>query len=171
MENLNSALNEAGKNIVEELKSLARKDNFFAIGNLENSFYYEVEGNKVNIYGARYTNALSEGISTNTGGTKADFYNKVDNIELWAKQKGLQPRSKDGRFIKSSDRNLKNMAFNIAKSIGKKGISKRFGYKGSGFFQEMKKNVIGNISDIIAEAYKKDIIIQVEKLNLKYNGN
>jgi len=54
------------------------------------------------------------------------------------------------------------MTFQMAVSIGRKGISKRFGYKGSGFFEEMKKNVINNVTEMVAEAYKLDIMVKIK---------
>jgi len=161
MENSKKVLNGVGVKIVNELKELSKRDNFYASGNLENSFSYDIEGDTVNVYGAKYTKALSDGISSGNGST-GDFKQKLSNIREWARSKGIQPRTKDGRFMKNSDRNFKNMTFQMAVSIGRKGISKRFGYKGSGFFEEMKKNVINNVTEMVAEAYKLDIMVKIK---------
>ena len=161
MENSKKVLNGVGVKIVNELKELSKRDNFYASGNLENSFSYDIEGDTVNVYGAKYTKALSDGISSGNGST-GDFKQKLSNIREWARSKGIQPRTKGGRFMKNSDRNFKNMTFQMAVSIGRKGISKRFGYKGSGFFEEMKKNAINNVTEMVAEAYKLDIIVKIK---------
>jgi len=161
MENSKKVLNGVGVKIVNELKELSKRDNFYASGNLENSFSYDIEGDTVNVYGAKYTKALSDGISSGNGST-GDFKQKLSNIREWARSKGIQPRTKDGRFMKNSDRNFKNMTFQMAVSVGRKGISKRFGYKGSGFFEEMKKNVINNVTEMVAEAYKLDIMVKIK---------
>ena len=160
MDNLKEVLNKVGLDIVNELKELSKKDDFIASGDLNKSFSYEIKENTVIIYGAKYTRALSDGISK-SGGSSTQFNNKLIGIRRWARYKRLQPRDKKGRFISNSIRNFNQMTFNMAVSIGKKGISKRFGYKGSGFFEEMKKNVISNVTNTIAEAYKMDIIVEI----------
>lgn len=160
-ENLNEALEKVGGDIVTELKSLIEKDKFRASGDLDKSISYKVEGTKVEIYAAEYAEGLSSGISKGNG-SKSEFQKKVSNIREWAKHRGVVPRDKSGRFIKRTERNLRNMAFNIAVAIGRKGISKRFGYSGSGFFDVLEEKVIKNVTDIIFEAYKKDIIVEIK---------
>ena len=59
---------------------------------------------------------------------------------------------------------MKRLGFVIARSISNKGISERFGYKGSGFLEEIKKDVINNVTDMIAEAYKLDIIVKLKEI-------
>ena len=58
-----------------------------------------------------------------------------------------------------------SMANAMAISIRRRGISKRFGYKGSGFIQEVKKSMESKISNIILEGYKKDLQEQLNKIN------
>ena len=59
---------------------------------------------------------------------------------------------------------MNSLAFVIGKSISERGISKRFGYKGSGFLEEMEKNVVKNVTEMIAEAYKLDIIVKLKEI-------
>lgn len=161
MDNVDKVLDGIGLKIVNELKELSKKDEFYASGNLDASFSYDIDGDTVNVYGAKYTKALSDGISAGNG-SNSDFKKKLSNIREWATTKGIQPRDKSGRFINNSDRNFKNMTFRMAVSIGRKGISKRFGYKGSGFFEEMERRVINNVTEMVAEAYKLDIIVKIQ---------
>ena len=158
MENLNKALNDVGENIIAQVKRLAiERDGFKASGDLEKSLSYTVKGNIVEVSANRYIEALSEGISSKK-------FPNVDSITEWAKTKGIAPRSSKGRFIARTDANMKKLGFVIARSISNKGISKRFGYKGSGFLEEIKKDVVNNVTDMIAEAYKLDIIVKLKEI-------
>ena len=168
MENLDKALNAIGISVASEIKKLAKRDKFEASGDLDKSITYRVEGNTVTVEGNKYIGAISGGIN------KKKFPN-VDRIKQWAKDRGIQPRNKKGRFVARTDANMKSLAFVIAKSIGGQsnsenpkneegGISKRFGYKGSGFLEEMEKNVVKNVTEMIAEAYKLDIIVKLKEI-------
>ena len=162
MENLDKALKDVGENVVSEIKRLAiKRDDFKASGSLEKSISYKVKGNIVTIEANRYIEALSGGIKNRGKGGKAEFESKVASIKEWARAKGITPRNKNksGRFI-SADK----MAVAIAFGIRNKGISKRFGYQGSGFLEEVKKDVVKNVTDMIAEAYKLDIIVKLKEI-------
>ena len=158
MENLDKALKDVGENVVSEIKRLAiKRDGFKASGDLDRSISYEVKGNIVEISALEYIGAISDGIH------KKKFPNGY-NILKWAKDRGLQPRGAKGRLLSRTDANMKSMAFVIARSISEKGISKRFGYKGRGFLEEIKKDVVKNVTDMIAEAYKLDIIVKLKEI-------
>ena len=158
MENLDKALNDVGENVVSEIKRLAiKRDGFKASGDLDRSISYEVKGNIVEVSALEYIGAISEGIK------KRKFPN-VHNIREWAKDRGISPRNSKGRFIARTDANMNKLAFVIGRSISEKGISKRFGYQGSGFLEEIKKDVVKNVTDMIAEAYKLDIIVKLKEI-------
>ena len=155
MDNLDKALKDVGDNLVSEIKRLAiKRDDFKASGDLERSISYKVKGNIVEVSALEYIGAVSDGIH------KKKFPNGY-NILKWAKDRGLQPRGAKGKLLSRTEANMKSMAFVIARSIANKGISKRFGYKGSGFLEEIKKDVVNNVTDMIAEAYKLDIIVKL----------
>jgi hypothetical protein len=169
MENvhLNTALNEAGKLIKEKLKSAASADGFKASGELDKSFGYSAAANELSVFASKYAGALSDGISTG-GGSNAEGFKKLQsNIIKWAKIKGIRPqiRDKKGRFSKVNDKSWKSLGFVLARSIRQKGLSKRFGYKGSGFIQEVKKSMESKITNMILEGYKKDLQEQLNKIN------
>ena len=158
MENLDKALKDVGENVVSEIKRLAiKRDGFKASGDLDRSISYEVKGNIVEVSALEYIGAISDGIH------KKKFPNGYNILE-WAKSRGLQPRGAKGRLLSRTDANMKSMAFVIARSISEKGISKRFGYKGRGFLEEIKKDVVKNVTDMIAEAYKLDIIVKLKEI-------
>ena len=167
MENkhLNEALNEAGKLIKSKLRVAASDDGFKASGKLDKSFDYSVVANELQVKAEKYAGALSEGISTNGSGDKADFERMQLNIIEWAKTKGIRPqvRDKKGRFQKVTDRTWKSLGYVLSRSIRRKGISKRFGYKGSGFITQVKSSMEKKLTSMILEGYKKDLIEQINK--------
>lgn len=161
MENkyLNEALQEAGKLIKSKLRVAASDDGFKASGKLDKSFDYSVVANELQIKAERYAGALSEGISKDANYNKSsDEFRK--SIIDWAKKRGIRPkRNKKGRFT-----SYMSMANAIAISIRRKGISKRFGYKGSGFIKTVKKEMESKITDIIFQGYKKDLKEQLNNI-------
>jgi folate-dependent tRNA-U54 methylase TrmFO/GidA len=167
MENkhLNEALNEAGKLIKSKLRVAASDDGFKASGKLDKSFDYSVVANELQVKAEKYAGALSEGVSTNGSGDKADFERMQLNIIKWAKIKGIRPqvRDKKGRFQKVTDRTWKSLGYVLSRSIRRKGISKRFGYKGSGFITQVKSSMEKKLTSMILEGYKKDLIEQINK--------
>jgi hypothetical protein len=163
--NLNKALKEAGELIKSKLKVAAVNDGFKATRKLDKSFDYSVVANQLQVMSEKYAGALSEGISTGGSGNKAEFEKMQINIIKWAKAKGIRPqvRDKKGRFTKVTDRTWKSLGYVLSRSIRRKGISKRFGYKGSGFIQEVKTSMEKKITEIITEGYKKDLLEQINK--------
>jgi len=167
MENkhLNEALNEAGKLIKSKLRVAASEDGFKASGRLDKSFDYSVVANELQVKAEKYAGALSEGISTGGRGSKEEFKKMQLNIIQWAKAKGIRPqvRDKKGRFQKVTDRTWKSLGYVLSRSIRRKGISKRFGYKGSGFITQVKSSMEKKLTSMILEGYKKDLLEQINK--------
>jgi len=167
MENkhLNEALNEAGKLIKSKLRVAASEDGFKATGKLDKSFDYSVVANELQVKAEKYAGALSEGISTGSSGKEAEFKKMQLNIIEWAKTKGIRPqvRDKKGRFQKVTSRTWKSLGYVLSRSIRRKGISKRFGYKGSGFITQVKSSMEKKLTSMILEGYKKDLLEQINK--------
>ena len=157
MENkhLNEALNEAGKLIKSKLRVAASEDGFKASGRLDKSFDYSVVANELQVKAEKYAGALSEGISTGGRGSKEEFEKMQLNIIQWAKAKGIRPqvRDKKGRFQKVTDRTWKSLGYVLSRSIRRKGISKRFGYKGSGFITQVKSSMEKKLTSMIPVSY------------------
>ena len=160
MENkhLNEALHEAGKLIKSKLRVAASEDGFKASGKLDKSFDYSVVANDLQIKAEKYAGALSKGISKDANYNKSsDEFRK--SIIDWAKKRGIRPkRNKKGRFT-----SYMSMANAIAISIRRKGISERFGYKGSGFITQVKNSMEKKLTSMILEGYKKDLLEQINK--------
>ena len=167
MENkhLNEALNEAGKLIKSKLRVAAAEDGFKATGKLDKSFDYSVVASELQVKAEKYAGALSEGISTGSSGKEAEFEKMQLNIIEWAKTKGIRPqvRDKKGRFQKVTSRTWKSLGYVLSRSIRRKGISKRFGYKGSGFITQVKSSMEKKLTSMILEGYKKDLLEQINK--------
>ena len=162
---LNEALNEAGKLIKSKLRVAASEDGFKASGKLDKSFDYSVVADELQVMSEKYAGALSEGISTGGSGKEKEFKQMQLNIIAWVKMKGIRPqvRDKKGRFQKVTDRTWKSLGYVLARSIRKKGISKRFGYKGSGFITQVKSSMEKKLTSMILEGYKKDLLEQINK--------
>ena len=145
-ENLKLALREVGKLIRKNLKQEAKNDKFKASGELDRSFRYRVEDNELYIFGEQYANALSDGIKTDSTYNKSSEQFRKSIID-WAKSKGITPkRDKKGRFT-----SYMSMANAITKSIRRKGISKRFGYEGSGFVKRVQEQTREQIKKKLKE--------------------
>jgi hypothetical protein len=162
-ENLKLALREVGKLIRKNLKQEAKNDKFKASGKLDSSFKYRVKDNELYIFGEQYANALSDGIKnkSNSKGVSPKF---VDSILDWMKHKGIQPRDRKGRYVSIKSYTNRSIANAIARGIKKNGISKRFGYKGSGFIQAVQEETKEEIKRILKEGYRKDIAAQLKTL-------
>ena len=165
-DNLKLALKEVGKLIKAKLKQGAKDDGFVASTKLDKSFKYRVVANELYIYGEKYAGALSGGIKTGGSGNKKAFEQLQSNLIDWAKMKGMRPQIKDkkGRFTKVSDRSWKSLGYILARSVRKRGISERFGYKGSGFIETVKKDMKQQIKTMLKAGYRKDVMKQLNEL-------
>ena len=153
--NLDKAKKDVAETLVKSLREGANRDDFKASGRLERSWGYKEIGERIEIYAERYAGALSDGIS-NKGKINSEM---VDNLAAWAKRKGMRPllRDKKGRFKKLTDKSYKSLGYLLARSIAKKGISKRFGYKGSGFVDRVVDEQKQTIKDTLLRAFQQDI--------------
>jgi hypothetical protein len=75
----------------------------------------------------------------------------VAAIEKWIRMKPLKLRNKQGEFIKSTESAIKSAAYNIARSIGKKGI------EGINYYGEAIDDTWDDYKDKLMDAYIKDI--------------
>jgi hypothetical protein len=75
----------------------------------------------------------------------------VAAIEKWIRMKPLKLRNKQGEFIKSTESAIKSAAYNIARSIGKKGI------EGINYYAEAIDDTWDEYKDKLMDAYIKSI--------------
>jgi hypothetical protein len=171
--NLDKAKEVIGQQIVDGLRKAAKADEFSNTGKLDKSFGYKKIKDGIDFFAEEYAGALSDGID-NKGKIGKQM---ISNLAEWAKQKNMRPMFRQyvketiggkvtyrptGRFRKVTESSYKALGFLLARRIAKKGISERFGYKGSGFIDRVIKEQEQNVSDILSEAYKKDILNNLE---------
>ena len=75
----------------------------------------------------------------------------VSAIEKWIRMKPLKLRNRQGEFIKSTESAIKSAAYNIARSIGEKGI------EGINYYGEAIDDTWDDYKDKLMDAYIKDI--------------
>lgn len=75
----------------------------------------------------------------------------VAAIEKWIRMKPLKLRNRQGEFIKSTESAIKSAAYNIARSIGEKGI------EGINYYGEAIDDTWDEYKDKLMDAYVKDI--------------
>ena len=162
-DNLDKELVFLGNLIIERLKRQIKINKLIATGELEDSFIAKVDDTTLNIYSSEaYAGAMDGGIN-NKGRMNKAF---INNMTRWVKSKGIQPRkfvTKKGKSVftgqykSSSENNLRQMSFLFARSISKKGVIKRYGYKGSGFMKQAYESVSKKIGDDLLNAYILDL--------------
>ena len=104
--------------VVTNAKSILRSNNKKASGNLIESVRYTVNSQgKITFLFAEEGKYVQSGRLKRPGrgvNPKGEF---VANLKDWIKKKGIQGRSKDGRFISNQ-----SLAYLIARGINRKGI-------------------------------------------------
>jgi len=165
---LNKALNSVGKLITEKVRRNAKVEGFSATGKLYDSWRYDIIEKDLKIYAEKYAGALSKGSSPSR--SNSDWEGKKRRLEEWIRAKGIRPyrKLKNGyKFAKmSTDRRsaYKSMVYSISKSISEKGIVKRYNYKGGNFIELTIQQTKKQIDDMLSEAYRKDIVNQLNNI-------
>jgi hypothetical protein len=155
-------LNEYAATVVERAQSNLRIKrrvrgkivNRVSSGNLLNSLIYKIK--------VRYGKpTIDFTVDNDAAGQYADvieFGRKpnsrmppVSAIEKWIRMKPLKLRNRQGEFIKSTESAIKAAAYNIARSIGKKGI------EGINYYGEAIDDTWDDYKDKLMDAYIKDI--------------
>jgi hypothetical protein len=165
---LNKALDDVGKIIVERLRRNASAEGFKATGKLSNSWGYKVIENELKIHAERYAGALANGGKPVSSSDEKS--GKKGRLEEWIRAKGIRPyrKLKGGyKFAKmNTEKNsaYKGMLYAISRAIAEKGIVKRFNYKGSGFINLTLEQTKKQIENMLSEAYLKDITKELNNL-------
>jgi len=172
--NLQKQLKEYGKGYTERLKRQLLVEKLNASGELNKSIDYNVEDNTLYINskvvnGYNLLDLLDKGTDAakKSGGGAEEMNNR---IVRWMKAKGIRPRLyktrngiRNSYFAPSTDKNYKRAAKNIAYGIRKRGIIKRYGYKGSNIVQETHEAHLNKHLDNFSDAFIKDIVIELNK--------
>jgi len=167
--NLVEKLNEIAEEFKVRLQRGARLDKTVATGKFANSFNAKVTEDSIEITSdVDYAGAVVEGASP--ARSSARWEKKKRSIESWIKAKGIRPyrKLKGGyKFAKTStlrDSAYKSAVFAIMRSTSERGTIKRFGYKGSGLFERVYKEIEKKMGVDISEAYSEDLRIELRKI-------
>jgi len=153
--NLRAELNKYGKLYKEKFKSELKKDNTYASGRLDRSVSYQTEStdsySELSLLADSYMEQISEGrrIGKIPSSTK---------ILEWAKQKGITPKKGT-----ASESNMKRMSFAIARSIGMRGMIKRYGFKGTNIIDNVYNSLSKQMGNDLFEAYRIDLEAQLKE--------
>ena len=153
--NLRAELKKYGRLYKQKFKSEIKKDDTYASGNLYRSVNYIPDFNdnysEISLVANKYIEQISEGrrIGVTPSSTK---------ILEWAKQKGITPEKGT-----ASDSNMKRMAFAIARSIGMRGMIKRYGFKGTGIIDNVYNSLSEKMGNDLFEAYRLDLEKQLKE--------
>lgn len=153
--NLRAELQNYGKLYKQKFKSELKKDNTYASGRLDKSIAYKTKStdsySELSLLANSYIEQLSEGrrIGKIPSSTK---------ILDWAKEKGITPEKGT-----ASESNMKRMAFAIARSIGMRGMIKRYGFKGTGIIDNVYNSLAEKMGNDLFEAYRIDLEKQLKE--------
>lgn len=153
-DNLEDTLKKYAKAYTVKYKGQLRKDKTYASGDLVNSVKPDLSiENEFSILALDYMEQVSEGRGA---GKMPSWPPKSFRILDWIRRKNIIIKKK-GKVVSSSANNLKSLAYVIARSIGKRGTIKRFGYKGSNIIDFVYNSLSKQMGDEIFESYKQDL--------------
>lgn len=153
-DNLEDTLKKYAKAYTVKYKGQLRKDKTYASGDLVNSIKPDLSiENEFSILALDYMEQVSEGRGA---GKMPSWPPKSFRILDWIRRKNIIIKKK-GKVVSSSANNLKSLAYVIARSIGKRGTIKRFGYKGSNIIDFVYNSLSKQMGDEIFESYKQDL--------------
>lgn len=151
-ENLKSAMEQIGVDLVKELTKQLLNADKKATGNLIKSLDYKVvetvDGFFLNLLAADYLNIVDQG-------RKPGKMPPPSKLDKWIVVRGIAPRDKKGKFI-----SRKSVQFLIARSIGKKGI------KPTNVIRKSIDSIYSNKIKLLEKAVVKDIEALIEKIKI-----
>ena len=152
------ALKRYGNIIKKELRDEINRKKLKATGNLSKDITFRTKSLKdsdvLQIFLLKYAEYLNTGTGSAKKGSDSKTNNRYTNLLAWAKTKGNLSRLPENK--------MKKAVYAISRSIGKKGIIKRF-RGGSKFIDLVIEKVSPQLTKDIAEAYLKDISNEIDK--------
>lgn len=149
-DNLKSALEQVGIDLVKELTKQLLNADKKASGNLIKSLDYKVvetiDGFLLNLLAADYLTFVDQG-------RKPGKMPPPSKLDKWIVVRGIAPRDKKGRFI-----SRKSIQFLIARSIGKKGI------KPTNVIRKSIDSIYSNKIKLLEKAAVEDIEALIQKI-------
>ena len=153
--NLRAELQKYGRLYKQKFKSELRKDNTYASGRLDRSVTYKTKStdsySELSLLANSYIEQISEG-------RRVGRISPSNEILEWARAKKIRPENGG-----QSESNMKRMAFAIAKSIGLKGMIKRYGFKGTKIIDNVYNSLSMQMGEDLFEAYKQDLEEQLKE--------
>ena len=151
--NLDKELDKIGKYMVSQIRREMTRKNLKSSGNLYDSLRYDVDDNELNIESLDYGSViLGEGSKPSTKSPSTDM---VSRIQRWMSYKTYS------RVRKKTPSALRSEAWNLSKRILERGI------QGSNIIQKSIKKLENRIEKGIVDAYKQDILenLDIEQIN------
>ena len=153
--NLRAELQKYGRLYKQKFKSELRKDGTYASGRLDRSVTYKTKStasySELSLLANSYIEQISEG-------RRVGRIPPSNEILEWARAKKIRPENGG-----QSESNMKRMAFAIAKSIGLKGMIKRYGFKGTKIIDNVYNSLSMQMGEDLFEAYKQDLEEQLKE--------
>lgn len=153
--NLRAELQKYGRLYKQKFKSELRKDGTYASGRLDRSVTYKTKStasySELSLLANSYIEQISEG-------RRVGRIPPSNEILEWARAKKIRPENGG-----QSESNMKRMAFAIAKSIGLKGMIKRYGFKGTKIIDNVYNSLSMQMGEDLFEAYKQDLEKQLKE--------
>ena len=153
--NLRAELQKYGRLYKQKFKSELRKDGTYASGRLDRSVTYKTKStasySELSLLANSYIEQISEG-------RRVGRIPPSNEILEWARAKKIRPENGG-----QSESNMKRMAFAIAKSIGLRGMIKRYGFKGTKIIDNVYNSLSMQMGEDLFEAYKQDLEEQLKE--------
>ena len=157
-------LNKIGSYYVSKLRSNIKSDAGKSTGKLGRSIYYRVNGNEL-IIGSTYANDLGLlGLSEGRRPSKKNpSRTMVTAVVDWMKAKGMRPlsRQRRGRFRKQTEATYRKAAWNVSRSMLRKG------YKGSRVIERSYRQLEKKIDKDILDHFNMAIEENLKNITIK----
>lgn len=153
------------KEFTRKLQAQAKADKTNASGDLAKSFTGKITKKGIEISSnVKYLGSVDKGLNPRGRGKIP----KVENIQKWAKLKGIRPyrKLKSGgvKFSKITDNSMRSMAIGIAMGIKKNGTIKRFQYKGSNIFDKVLDSMQRRIGLEVGDGFSADLRSELRRI-------
>ena len=162
-----SAVRKWGDIFVDKIKQSVKVDGTYASGRTHNS----IEG-KFGASGDIIKYEISSRVASNSDYSVLELIDQgrrkgrrppMQAIKYWMEQKGVRPRTRGGKFMESSEKNMVWAAFNISRAIGNRGTIERFGYRGSDVLGYVYRSQEQAMIEDIANSFESDVTEYIEK--------
>jgi len=147
--NLQAQLAKYSEAIKTRLKRQIKINKTYATGELYDSIDAKEGLDTINVFAADYVGYVEDG---RPPGKRPH----INDIRTWIKAKRI-------RSWRDDVKNERQLAFLIARAIGNKGTIKRYGYKGSGFLEQVIEQLRPAMTQDFKEAIAEDIRNNIRK--------